>query len=224
VTREILRAMPQPGFQFEEAEHRGVLSAPGLRLSFSRVGDRWTHVLEVGDGDGALAVASAVEGDPDRDDPARVVSPSYQEIRPHAFDGGVRALLTGQSSPHHFSAVVTARRDGEGVAVEFDVADRCRRPVAALAGTYLVRLGSGALVDASPGRIVWGGDVLGSGRLEFSAEGPGSVSLGEAGRRAARVQAIALVVPITFTHRFVYRWRWTPGVLMPPDESSPKIL
>ncbi len=28
VTREALRAMPQPGFQFEEAEHRGVLSGP----------------------------------------------------------------------------------------------------------------------------------------------------------------------------------------------------
>jgi hypothetical protein len=204
--------MSHSGLEFLETEERRAILAPGFRLTFSRVGDRWTHDLAIGDGPAhpGATIATAVEGDPDRDDPSRVVSPAYQEIQPHAFDGGVRALLTGQSTPHHFSAVMTARRDAEGVSIELDVADRCRSPVVALAGTYLVRLGSGALIDAGPHRIVWEHDLLRGGRLEFLAEGPNSVSLAEAGRQATRVQAIARIDPSTFTQRLVYGWRWTP--------------
>ena len=207
--------MPHRGFQFEEAEDRRSIVAPGLRLTFVRAGARWTHALAVGDypGHNLIEVACTVEGSPDRDDPARVVSPSYQEIQPHASNEGVRVLLTGMSVPHHFSAVVTACRDrnGDGVVIDVDIADRCRAPVAVLAGTYLVQLGSGALVDAGSDRIVWGGDALGQGRLEFTTDGgPDTVALAEAGRQATRVQALARIVPTTFTQRLFYRWRWTP--------------
>ncbi len=216
MTREAPRAMPHPGLQLEEAEDRRSIVAPGLRLIFETLGARWNHVLTIGGeaGHDLLEVACAVESDPDRGDPARVVSPSYQAVQPQAFEGGVRMLLTGMSVPHHFSAVVTARREGDdpgaGVVIAVDVADRCRAPIAVLAATYLVRLGSGALLDAGTDRVVWGGGPLGRGRLEFTTEGgPDTVALAEAGRQAARVQALARLQPTTFTQRLLYQWRWT---------------
>ncbi|MBV8554656.1 MAG: hypothetical protein JO116_03765 [Planctomycetaceae bacterium] len=211
------RATTHRGIQLEEAEDRRSIVAPGLRLTFATLGARWTHALTVGGeaGRDLLEVACAVESDPDRGDPARVVSPSYQAVQPQACAGGVRMLLTGMSVPHHFSAVVTARREGDGpgagVVIDVDVADRCRAPIAVLAATYLVRLGSGALLDAGPDRVVWGGGPLDQGRLEFTTEGgPDTVALAEAGRQAARVQALARLQPTTFTQRLRYQWRWTP--------------
>jgi hypothetical protein len=205
--------MPHPGFKFVEAADRRALVAPGLRLTFARLGQRWTHALAVGAGSAFVVngVACAVEGDIDGGDPSRVVSPAYQEIEPHPCEAGLRALLTGQSATHHFSAVVTVRRDGDGTAVDLDVADRCRSPVEVLAGTYLVQLGSSDLLDAGPERVVWGGDALGRGRLEFSTVAPNTIALAEAGRRATRVQALARIVPTTFTQRLAYQWRWTPA-------------
>ena len=215
--------MAHSGFKFVEAEDRRAILAPGVRLTFLRDGDRWTHALEVGKGPARVVggIAQAVEGDPARDDPSRVVSPAYQDIQPHASGGDIQALLMGQATPHYFSAVVTARREGRGVSIKVDVADRCREPVAALAATYLVRLGSGALIDASADRIIWGGGALGGGRLELSAEGPATVALAEAGRQASRVQALAGILSSTFTQRLVYRWRWTPPGDPPPSEDHP---
>src|SRR4051794_25549088 len=104
--------MAQSGFEFVTDEDRQMILAPGLRLMFLRAGDRWTHTLAVGNGDQEPLdeVAATVEGDLARDEPARVVSPAYQDVQPHRAEGGMCALLTGQSTPHHFSAVVTARR------------------------------------------------------------------------------------------------------------------
>jgi hypothetical protein len=100
------------------------------------------------------------------------------------------------------------------VVVDVDVADRCRAPVEILAATYLVQLGSSALIDVDAGAegIAWGGDPLGGGRLEFRGGGGADIALAEAGRRAARVQALARLVPATdhHTRRLVYSWRWTP--------------
>jgi hypothetical protein len=197
-------------------EDRRILLAPGLRLEFRRAGEPWTHGLLVGGGahQRFTLIAAAVEGDPACGDPARIVSPVYQDFQDHPVPEGegVCALLTGQSTPHHFSAVVTARYEGPGAgaAVTFDVADRCRAPIAVLAATYLVSLDSGALIDAGPQRIVWGGEALGHGRLEFSTGGAGDLALAEAGRQATRVQAIARLVPTTHTQRLGYTWRWTP--------------
>jgi hypothetical protein len=93
--------------------------------------------------------------------------------------------------------------------VDIDVADRCRGPVESLAATYLVRLDSGALVDASPEIIAWNSGDPSPGRLELIAEPPSRVALAEAGRQATRVQVLAAIEPGAFTHRLRYRWRWT---------------
>jgi len=206
--------MSQPEFQFVPGEDRQFLRAPGLRLEFRRSGERWTHCLSVGAGDQSLLsiIAVTVEGDPTRDDPVRVVSPTYQDVQPHFAGGETCALLTGHSIPHHFSAVVTARRDGPSAVLDVDIADRCRAAIEALAATYLIQLGSSDLVEADTRRIVWRGDALGQGRLEFTAGGDNQVTLAEAGRQATRVQALARLVPTTYTQRLFYSWRWTPPV------------
>jgi hypothetical protein len=169
--------------------------------------DRWTHGLYLAP---LGKIAQAVEGDAGRDDPARVVSPVYQDFQNHPLEAGVCTLLTGQATPHHFSAVVTARRDGPTYALEFDIADRCRAPIEFLGATYVVALGSSDLLEFNHARIVWGGDRLGNGRLEFTTGGVDDVALAEAGRQATRVQALARLVPSTYTQRLFYSWRWTP--------------
>jgi hypothetical protein len=206
--------MSHADFKFRTGEDRQTILTPGLRLTFLRVGERWSHALAVGAGDQRLlaGIAATVEGEPARDNPARVISPAYQDVQPHFNEGEVCALLTGQSIPHHFSAVVTARRVGPSVEIAVDIADRCRAPVEVLAATYLVQLGSSDLIDAGTDCIVWGGDALGRGRLEFTTSGGvGSVALAEAGRRATRVQALARLDPTTYTQRLFYSWRWTPA-------------
>jgi len=201
-------------FSWTESDDRAVMSGPGLQVTFARTGGRWTHRLEF---DG-IEVVLAVESDPERDDAARVVSPVYQEIQYHdILDGpGLCALLTGQLAQHHFSAAVSLFRDvkhPDHLVLDIDVADRCRAPVESLAATYLVRLDSGALVDAGPKMIVWNLGGPSRGRLEFDAEPPSVLALAEAGLHATRVQALAGIQPGTFTHRLRYRWRWTsvPG-------------
>jgi hypothetical protein len=94
--------------------------------------------------------------------------------------------------------------------VDVDIADRCRAAIDALAATYLIQLGSSDLVEADPRRIVWRGPGLGQGRLEFTTGGEHQVALAEAGRQATRVQALARIVPTTYTQRLFYSWRWTP--------------
>lgn len=210
---EVLQANPHHGLRYVVSDVRRTIAAPGVQLIFSWLGDRWGHALVIGNDAGAAdpsrELARSVESDADRDDPARVVSPAYQELREHPFDDGIRVLLTGQATPHHFSAVVTVRCAGGGIAFEFDVADRCRGHVAALGATYLVPLGSSDLADGTAQRVAWRSEGLGQGRvLEFASDGPACVSLAEAGRRASRVQALASIEPRERTHRLVYQWRW----------------
>jgi hypothetical protein len=214
VTVKSTRPNPATRIQFLADEDRRVILAPGLSLEFLRDGDRWNHTLAVGGGQGLLAVIGrSIEADPSGGDPARVMNPVYQEIEEHLLEAGRCVLLTGQSTPHHFSAVVTARQEGASTVVEFDIADRCRAPIDVLAATYLVHLDSSDLIDANSERIVWGGDALGKGRLEFATRGSNDVALAEAGRRASRVQALARIVPGTYTQRLFYSWRYTPSPL-----------
>lgn len=205
------------GLSYEvESDDRRVIAGLGLRLSFRRVDGRWTHALELSDAAGSpsaspLIVAEAVEHDGDRDDRTRILSPAYQDFHEHPIPDGVCLMVTGQLTPHHFSAVVTARLDGAGgVVIDFDVADRCREPLQTLGAMYLMRFGSNELSDAGTDRVAWSGPALG-GRLEFAAEDPAAVSLSEAGPRASRVQALARIVPTERTQRMIYRWRWTPS-------------
>jgi hypothetical protein len=197
-------------FSWTESDDRAVMSAPGFQVTFVRNGARWTHRLEL---DG-VEVVLAVENDSDRDDPARVVSPVYQEVQHHRLlDGpGLCGLLTGQLAQHHFSASVKLFRDVEQpdrLVVDIDVADRCRAPVESLAATYLVRLDSGALADASPRMIAWNPFDPSRARLELDVESPSVLALAEADRHATSVQALAVIRPGTFTHRLRYRWFWT---------------
>ena len=200
-------------FSWQEGEDRAVMSGPGLRLAFARLGDRWTHFLELLQESG-ISLAQATESDPERDDARRVLSPLYQDIQRHEpVEGpGLCLLLTGRSFPHHFSAAVSLRGDPAQLGrleIDFDVADRCRAPLDSLAATYSVGVDGGAIVAADPGRIAW--DPVGPdrGRLEFIAQAPATLALAEAGRHATRVQALAKIEPGTFTQRLRYRWRWT---------------
>ncbi len=146
--------------------------------------------------------------------PRASAHPVYQEVQLHAAATGptVCLLLTGLWSQHHFSAAVTLALDPlrpGTMALDFDVADRCRMRVETLAATYLVALDSGSLIAAGPERIVWEIGPPTPGRLELAA-GPGaSLTLAEAGRTATRVQVLATIQPGTFTRRLRYGWRWT---------------
>jgi hypothetical protein len=203
----------RPEFEWQEGDDRIVMSAGDLAVVFDRIGDRWTHRLELGRS--ALHVdARSVESDAERDARARIMSPVYQEIHRHDLAGqtGLCCLLTGLLFQHHFSAVVTLFADAkqpEALLVEFDIADRCRSPVESLAATYLIASDSNDLADADPHRIVWTEGKLGQARLELYAPAPAAVALAEAGRQATRVQAVARIEPATFTHRLRYGWRWT---------------
>lgn len=193
--------------EFETTDDRRAIVAPGLLLEFQWTGDRWAHALGIGPD--LARVARTVEGDPRRDDPARVVSPAYQQIQFQSGPEGAQALLVGQSGPHHFSAVFTVR-DGPGEAgVEVDVADRCRAEVVALACTYRLVLPAGDLIEADAARLVWEPAHLGPGRLALEAPAPARVAFDEAGRRAIHVQAEARIDPARHTQRCVYRWRWS---------------
>jgi hypothetical protein len=199
-------------FRAEVREERVSLWGHGLGVGFDKSGDRWTDLILGQEPGIALAKSSSVR--PENEDARRIVSPVYQEVHLHGTDAGpiLCLLLTGRSFNHHFSAAVTLTRDAShpgGVLLDFDVADRCRSPVESLAATYLVGLDSGALVAADPVRIVWDVANTAPGRLELMAVPPASLSLAEAGRHAMRVQVLASLEPLTFTHRFRYGWRWT---------------
>lgn len=199
----------------EESDELRAIVAPSLRLVFRWGGDRWTHSLDVEDGPtGWRPIARTFEMDADGDDPARVASPAFQQLQFQRGGEGVYALVVGQAGPHHFSAAFFVAESGGGAAVEVDVADRCRGPVAGLASTYRVDLPLVDVIDADVDRVVWsvGG---GSGRLEFAAWGmPGvraRIAIGEAGRGTALVQAFAGLEAEQATRVWRYRWQWSPG-------------
>ena len=176
-----------------------------LRLAFRWTGDRWAHALELPGGD-PLPIVRSLEGDPDRDHSARVVSPAYQQLEFQERGATWQALLVGQSGPHHFSAVFELTEAADAVEVAVDVADRCRAPIEALACTYLIEALSGDLIDAGPTGVAWS---LATGRLDFRTTDPAHTQLAEAGRRASRVQANFALLPGVQTHRGAYQWRWT---------------
>jgi hypothetical protein len=214
--------MPDSMFTWEdETNDRWVIRGGGARIIFASHADRWTHHLAfdglpVATGSQVLPeLISAVETDTEREDPTRVVSPVYQEIHKHELAGdpadGLCVLLTGHLHRHHFSAAVRLLHDQDNPAytvLEIDVADRCRAPVLSLAATYLVRLGSGALLDANPQRITWRDSTESELELDLRCDPPSLLGLAEAGRTGTRVQAVAALAPGIFTHRLCYCWRW----------------
>ncbi len=186
---------------------RRVLSTGSLRLVFDWTGDRWAHSLEARSGDDSTALlARTIEGDPDRDDPTRVVSPAYQQLEFQADGPRWLALLVGQSGPHHFSAVFAVEARPDSSLVTIDVADRCRKPVEALACTYQVEAPVEDLADADPRSMSWETE---GGRLTFAAEAPAQVGTAEAGRRGTTAQVLAGLMADGPTRRCLYSWSWT---------------
>jgi hypothetical protein len=183
-----------------------------LRLIFHWNGDRWEHRIEYFDGNLIRRpFALSVEGDPERDDPTRVISPAYQQIQFQAAGPKItQVLLVGQSGPHHFSAVFAMEEtDFEQVSIKVDVADRCRGPVDALASTYNVAATSSNLVGADPTLAAWD---FGSDRLTFSSVPPAQIVLAEAGRQGTQIQALASPAQDSPTRRFLYTWHWQPSL------------
>jgi hypothetical protein len=204
---------PAAGFYWDQTEDRADMCGPGLRLAFARTGVLWTHSLVL-PGEDVFVIARAVETDPERDDPGRVISPVFQDIQRHqsALGSGLCLLLTGTLYKHHFSAVISLGHDPDrpdGLMLDVDVADRCRSPVENLAATYTVGLDSGKLARAGPEAITWENVGASLGRLDIEAVAPSTLVLAEAGRSATRVQVLAAIQPGSFTHRLHYRWRWT---------------
>jgi hypothetical protein len=190
------------------------VQAQGLSLAFVWTGDRWAHVLEVGDSPRAR-VAESIESDPLTEDPLRVVSPAYQQLSFQRDPEGVFALLLGQARGHHFSASFRVTEENGGSSVDIDIADRAPGHGAILACTYLVLLPASALADAGPTSIVWHSMAGASGRLKLCANGlaghPTELALAEAGRRAAQLQALAVPVPDAATQRCRFCWTWSPS-------------
>ena len=48
--------MADSGFTWEQADDRIVIRAPGARITFVRIGDRWTHHLSIGTKPGLAAM------------------------------------------------------------------------------------------------------------------------------------------------------------------------
>jgi hypothetical protein len=202
-----------PDVRGQEFADRTDMGASGLRVAFVRSGCLWTHSIILALEDG-LEIARAVDGDPQRDQPSRVVSPAYQDVQRHdtAIAGSLCLLLTGTLLRHHFSAVVSLGPDHgrpDEVILDIDVADRCRTPVEFVAATYTVNLDSGAIADAGRQAITWEKIGRSKCRLELIAVAPSTLVLAEAGRSATRVQVLADIKPGSYTHRLRYRWRWT---------------
>jgi hypothetical protein len=185
-----------------------VIEASGLRLRFLWLGHSWTHSIEYqGAESGTYRVLTlALEGDPERDDPARVVSPAYQQIHFQGEGSELQALLVGQSGPHHFSAVFSFDdRSGGDVSIDVDVADRCQGLVEMLATTYIVDARSDELIEADPHGAAWDFDP---GRLTFAVVSPARFALAEAGRRSTQIQALADPESKSATRRLRYQWHW----------------
>ncbi len=203
----------------KESTDRRVIEAAGFRLVFRWIGDRWTHSLELDQAPSRRPIVRALEGDADRDreGPARVVSPAYQQLQFQESGNTLQALLVGQSGPHHFSSVFSVQESEGEVNVEVEVADRCRSEVSALASTYVVS--TSAILEATSTRLIWDPDIVEGGKLVFSAREPGRlvfsalepgrVDLREAGPRALHAQVTAKVESAQRTHRWEYSWRWS---------------
>jgi hypothetical protein len=191
----------------DATEETQTLLAPPLELAFWWDGARWRHLLRI---EGAVAAAS-VEWEPGRDDPARIVSPSYQQLHVDESHGAHRAMLVGQWGSHHGSAAFVIASEDESVAIEVDVAVRTRAGLTAMACTYQVERTSSGLIGADERAVGWAFESP-NGALWFETEGPAErIMLGEAGRRATRVQVERAIESSVSTQRLRYRWRWMRG-------------
>jgi hypothetical protein len=203
---------PAP-FQWLESEDRIDLRGPGPRMSFIRIAGLWTHSLFLPEERGN-ELARALDLPAEHTNSGQFVRPVFEELLRHDNHQGSNlcVLLTGRQFHHHFSAVVNVGLDPErpeAVMLDFDVADRCRGPVASLAASYLVQLRRNLISNLGANSVTW--DQVGGTdcRLELAAVAPSTLGILESGRNALRVEVLANIQPGNFTHRLHYRWRWT---------------
>lgn len=197
--------------EIEETDQARAIATRDVRLRFLWNGQRWTHAVEIGPERSVFA--ESVEGDPDRDDPARVVSPTYQELRFQTDGPRTMALLVGRSGPHHFSAVFTVQEfsvddvDTRRAVVEVDLADRCRSPITALACTYQVVAKPLDLISGDHEYLTWRSGIPTPESVRLGAT-DGRVSVSESGRRGNLVQINAQLNLEQMTQRLIYFWHF----------------
>jgi hypothetical protein len=192
-----------------------LIVTPHLRLGFRWTGDRWTHVLEMPAVEPGRPFASVVEADPERHEPGRVLSPTYQDIQT-ARDGAALLLMAlGRFGKHHFAATFRVELVPAPVEpghpethVAVDVADRCAAPVESLAATYTVHRPPGSLSWATEAGCGWTLDAAGATAVleREPADSATRVVAAEAGRAACRAQVLAAARDAAGTHRLRYRW------------------
>lgn len=194
--------------RFLDEDDRKSVVLDDFRLEFGWTGDRWAHAIAVRGGEDWVRIAASLEAG-ETPDPARVMSPSFQQFHWDEHEGVGRAMMVGQSGPHHFSAVFSIRSMESGVSLKVEVADRCLSPMEALASTFLMELASSDLKEADASAILWELDRS-RGLLKMESVEHCQLALAEAGRRATRVQANAKVESKSSTQQFAYRWQWMP--------------
>lgn len=143
----------------DDADAPCMLELPGLRLTWTRRGDRYAHTLWVRDGDGGpwQAALESLEGSPAEPWPP---SPPLQQLHVERRAAGPVALLVGQAGRSHWSLSVEVRAaDG---AVVFDAACRFGGEPAWLGSRYRV-------IDPAAASRLAVGPLDGSTRVDFPA-------------------------------------------------------
>jgi hypothetical protein len=108
------------------------IAGGGLRVSFRRLADRYSHRIEWTLGGGGIAGLESVEGTADEAWPA---SPPLQELHFETREPGKQlALLVGRAGTSHWS--VSIELDAEAGQVSFDVACRARSAPERLGNCY----------------------------------------------------------------------------------------
>jgi hypothetical protein len=202
----------ESGFRAAHDGDRASLHGPGLGVRFRKKNDLWMDMITVSES--MLAIATSWWARSASELSSRDANPVFQEVQLHGPVDGHRVclLLTGLASNHHFSAAVTLSMDPlepGSVLLDFDVADRCRSPVAGLVATYIVAHQPGLRVAADADRVAWDVGTSAWGRLELVAGPQASLAIIKAEQGAEIVQVSAALQPGTFTHRLRYGWRWT---------------
>jgi hypothetical protein len=214
-------------------EDQCAIHTADLRLAFAWKGDRWSHLLVLGQGGQRRSFADSIE-QPEGGDPSRVLSPTFQDIHVQEERNAIVALLIGKSGPHHFSGsfhVSESLSSGERRSVVIaDLADRCLDPIDAVASTYQVHHFGvrSMLVDSGPTTARWTTeaegtsvslDVTGASGTDDAGPQAGHLALAQPNLQHLWAQITAKRVSDLATRQWSYRW-----VITRPADSSPDFL
>lgn len=120
----------------------------GLRVVFTRSGDRWRHVVQRVAGEQTTVLLESLEGNPSADWPA---SPPFQELSQETLpDGRTVLFLVGRAGTSHWSASIEA--SAEPPQLLFDIACRHSHPPRQLGSAYEV-VSDGATLEALLGNV-----------------------------------------------------------------------